>query len=140
MLHYNINLQDSMSREDTLPGETALTIGTSIIGSLFSHVFCCGLLPFALNAGASALLGGIGAQIGIAIVTTLAVATGVTFYEKHRHETKCASDGSCGCSHKFNFAKHFTRNLIIGICTYSFFATLTHLQAVHALLERTIGL
>lgn len=124
-----------MSRE-----ETALTIGGSIFGSLFSHIFCCGLLPFALNASASAVLGGLGMQIGMAIITTLAVATGVTLFEKHRHQTTCKTSGHCGCVAHFHFQKHFIRNLIIGICAYSFFAVVTHLPGIHDYFERHFGI
>ena len=114
--------------------ETSMTVGSSMLASAFSHIFCCGLLPMAINASASALLGGIGAQIGVAIVTTLLVATGVTYFEKHRHETACAGKGNC--SHTgFNIQKHFLRNLCIGTVTYVFFAVLSHLPAVHDVID-----
>lgn len=118
--------------------ETTMAIGSSVIASLFSHVFCCGLLPFALNASASVFLSGLGMQIGFAMLTLLGVATGVTFFEKHRHVTACAS--GCGCVKRFDFQRHFARNLLAGLCAYGFFTVLTHIPAVHHGMEQLVGI
>ena len=129
-----------MSNESSSIGETALTVGGSIFGSLFSHVFCCGLLPLALNASASAILNSLGMQIGFAIATTVAVASGVTFFEKHHHNTACKSTHVCGCTTTFNLRKHFLRNLATGAVVYSLFYIITHLPGIHAVLERNFGI
>jgi hypothetical protein len=125
--------------------ETTMTIGTSIVAALFSHMFCCGLLPMVLNASASAVMGSLTAQFGVAILTTLAIATGVTFYECHRHASHvhgihCAGHHDHDHNGPFNTKVHFVRNLIIGSITFTFFAFLTHLPAVHNFLEQIFNI
>ena len=117
--------------------ETTATIATSFVASIGSHVFCCGLLPLALNASAGALLSSAGAQVGFAIVTALLVASGVTLYERHRHQTVCATGHSCSHKHsKFNLHRHFLRNLLVGGIAYTLFTSLSHLPLIHHGLER----
>ncbi len=124
--------------------ETSMTIGSSVLAALFSHIFCCGLLPMVLNASASAVLGSVSAQIGVAILTTLAIATGVTLYERHRHATHVHGIHCVGHHHDhhtpFNIRKHFIRNLIIGSVTFMVFAFVTHLPVVHHLLEQVFNI
>lgn len=111
--------------------ETALTIGGSVVGSIFSHVFCCGLLPMAFNASAGALLSSIEVQIGFAIITTLMVAMAVTLYEKRRHKD---------CNHRFNIKKHLIKNSVVGGSIYFLVYTATHLPGMHEFFERYLGI
>lgn len=119
--------------------ETATTIASSVFAALGSHVFCCGILPLALNASANAVLGGLGFKIGFAVLTVGAVAGFVTLFEKHRHERVCISTG-CGCRPAFDWKHHFARNLLIGMATYGFFYMLTNLPVIHQGFENLFGL
>lgn len=133
-------LAHSHPPDSTTTEETALTIGANVFSSLFSHVFCCGLLPMAVNASASALLSSLGMQIGFAVLTTCCVAGGVTLFEKRRHQTACRESGHCGCAHEFNFRRHFLCNLAIGAVIYSMVYGATHLPAIHVMLEKYFGI
>lgn len=118
--------------------ETALTIGGSVFGSIFSHLICCGLLPMALNASAGALLSSLGVQIGFAIASTLLVASAVTLFEKRRHHHACNISGHNHCAPHFNLRRHFLRNLAVGIVVYTTVYGITHIPAVHHVLEKYI--
>jgi len=97
-------------------------------------------LPLAVNASANAVLSSLGMKIGVAIVTTLLVAAGVTVFEKHRHLTACKKSNSCGCTPEFNQRRHFLRNLLIGSIVYTVVYVATHLPGIHAVLERYFGI
>lgn len=116
--------------------ETTASIAASFAAAIGSHLFCCGLLPLALNASAGALLSSIGAQIGFAVLTAVLVASAVTAYEKHRHRHVCARGTTCSHKNHFNSRRHFTRNLLIGGAAYLLFTSVTHLPGVHEGLER----
>lgn len=119
--------------------ESFLTIGGSIVASLFSHVFCCGLLPMTLNASANAFLSGIGMQIGFAAITITLIAATVTWFESHRHYTTCLNK-ECSCTPDFPARKHFLFNLCIGAMSYAFFAVLIRVPFIHHLMESWIGI
>lgn len=107
--------------------ETATTIAGTMTASMASHILCCGLLPFAVNTSVQAFASHLGLQLGLAILTTILIASTVTLWEKHRHENVCKHQSSCS----FNLSRHLLRNLVIGGIAYGFFGLLTHIPAVH---------
>lgn len=116
--------------------ETTAAITASLIASIGSHVLCCGVLPLALNASAGAMLSSLGVQLGFAGLTVVLMATGVTFYERHRHRTLCARRASCRHRYSFNMRHHFLRNLVVGGIAYMVFTGVTRLGVVHEGLEQ----
>lgn len=115
--------------------ETTLAIGGSAAVSLFSHVFCCGLIPFALHASNGAMthnlhVDSLAAQFGIAVLMTLAVAIGIACFERRRKVT------CCDCKPGYNFPYHVLRNMGIGMIVYLAIYALGHVPDIHHFLDK----
>lgn len=116
--------------------ETVTTVAGTMTASMASHILCCGILPMAVNGSLQAAASHLGLQVGLAILTTITIATGVTFWEKQRHVHVCTAH-----SHDhFKFERHLVRNLVIGAIAYGFFSLLTHVPMIHHGLEHILGL
>lgn len=116
--------------------ETVTTITGTMAASMASHILCCGILPFAVNSSLQAAASHMGLQLGLAVLTTMMIATGVTVWEKHRHAHVCSHQSHC----RFSWRKHLSRNLVVGGLAYGFFSLLTHVPFVHHGLEHLLEL
>lgn len=116
--------------------ESTTTAFGAMVAAFGGHILCCGILPMAVNGSLQAAASHLGLQLGLAVLTTLAIATGVTFWEKSRHQTICQA-----ASHDhFRFENHLLRNIVIGFIAYGFFTFLTHVPVVHHGIEHLLGL
>lgn len=116
--------------------ETATTAFGAMLAAMGSHILCCGILPMAVNGSLQAAASHLGLQLGLAVLTTLAIATVVTLWERRRHAAICQAS-----SHDhFRFEHHLLRNIVIGFIAYGFFTFLTHVPMVHHGLEHLLGL
>lgn len=116
--------------------ETATTALGAMTAAMAGHILCCGILPMAVNGSLQAAASHLGLQLGLAVVTTLAIAAAVTLWEKHRHAKICQAH-----SHDhFRFQHHLLRNVVVGGIAYGFFTALTHVPIVHHGLEHLLGL